>query len=372
MMDENFKDDPIIRKINKQLRDKLMKERKEEDIVKYLNGLFEYYRQLLEENKLFEQKIRDCVKETCNAIITCLEDYLKGNIVDAMRRMKIIMKKDSEIPMRVVKLDAGECWYRMRHRKPGDKLLTAKDMFHVPFEKRYKIGSFRYSVLGYPCLYASKSILGTWCEMDEPALENFAVSGIKVSNPVYLLDLTLPIDEERKQADGQIRMWPLVIACSIRVLHQDGKFIPEYIIPQLIMSSLIGLERIKVQYMEGGKPIKTVIDGCIYTSTKRNDAFQVDEEKWWNIAIPAKTSKSKGYCRKLANKLCPTNPICYSYSLLKGEINGVSLDHGTYATDNGSNQSMNANYTDDSLFGQMERILQGKDAISYKDLVSKK
>ena len=173
----------------------------------------------------------------------------------------------------------------------------------------------------------------------------------------------MPIDEEWKQADGQIRMWPLVIACSIRVLHQDGKFIPEYIIPQLIMSSLIGLGKINVENINN--PV--TIDGCIYTSTKRNDAFQVDEEKWWNIAIPAKVSQSKGYCTGLANRLRPTNPICYS--LLKGEINGVSLDQGTYDTDNSSNQSMNANYTDDSLFGQMERILQGKDAISEDDLL---
>ena len=230
----------------------------------------------------------------------------------------------------------------MRPWTPGQRLYSREEMFHVPFELRSKVRSSRYSILGYPCLYASTSVLGAWCEMGEPSLEKFSVSALKVASDIHLLDLTLPMEEDERSEEKIIKNWPLIMACSVRVKHREDPFKPEYVIPQLVMSTIRRMKLIKM-------------DGCIYTSTKRNHAFNVEEYKWWNIALPAKTSPESGYCSELADRLTITEPTCYIYGLIKGK-----LDKELVWIESADGSSDSPIPYEKTLFDQIEKNLSDK------------
>lgn len=123
-------------------------------------------------------------------------------------------------------------------------------------------------------------------------------------------------------------------------------FKPEYIIPQLVMTSIRNLG--KVNTTDG----LTDIDGCLYTSTKRNGAFTVGEDKWWNIALPAKSNPKEGLCDALNKMFQIATPTCYAYALINRELE--SSDYGTYSKGKASNPYTNL------LFNSMEEVLKEK------------
>lgn len=353
-----------LNRINQKIRDRLSSVREEENLVAYLKSLFQDYQDMLGKCKPIESKSQwnktvDFVHKECERILNCLRSYLNGKLHEALDIMAKILKYgndknnlknnqkkrfrirvwDPEIMYHKNKAAEIVRLFRMRQWTPGHPLYSREEMFHVPFELRHRVGSYRYSVLGNPCLYASTSVLGAWCEMGEPALEHFAVSALKVADPICLLDLTLPMENDTRSEAEIVKNWPLIMACSVRVKHREDPFKPEYVIPQLVMSTIRAIENIKM-------------DGCIYTSTMRNHAFNVEESRWWNIALPAKNSPAIGHCAKLAEQFTITNPTCYIYGLINRELD-KELEWSSLE-DSSSNSPIPYKKT---LFGQMETNL---------------
>ena len=107
--------------------------------------------------------------------------------------------------------------------------------------------------------------------MGEPAMEHFAVSALKVADPICLLDLTLPMENDTRSEAEIVKNWPHIMACSVRVKHREDSFKPEYVIPQLVMSTI---RAIKLQdgrvylYLHHEKPCfqrggKQMVEHCI-------------------------------------------------------------------------------------------------------------
>ena len=299
-----------IERFNEEIKAELAKVRNNDDVLSYLRECRDKYMDRLQDlqytskERKRDEMISD-VGKRWNLIIDCLQSYMEGKLSKALCTMNEILKEESNIPMRVIPVNTpmdvkqkkilNIPWYRMRISESKSQRLTSKEMFHIPFEKRTLVKSCRYSVLGYPCIYASNTILATWCEMGEPT-SNFAVSALQPEGRISLLDLTIPYPECGRGDYEIVTGWPLIIACSIKVKELEHPFKPEYVIPQLVMTTIKEMPDLH-------------IDGCIYTSTKRDSNFKVQDMDWHNIAITAKTSPAQGYCSELTNILSITEPV---------------------------------------------------------------
>lgn len=316
-MNNNDGGESLLRKdIIQFVNEHLTEIRQEDDLEKHLKFLFGKYKKFLVEhkdevNRVFDDWVvaQNNIMDLCEQIKNALHTYLNGDMIDAYGAVSKIMSGDSEIPMQIIGCNViKNTWYRMRARKPNERMFTSKEMSYPPFNIRNVIDTHRYSILGYPCLYLTSSILCAWCEMDEPAFDSFAVSSVKFENPskIYLLNLTLPHEEDKRKDDELLMILPLIMACSIKVKHVDKPFKPEYIIPQLVMNAI--KEMTEINTTIGNKQLS----GCIYTSTKKKSTLETDERSWYNIALPAKVAED------INEQITISAPTCYTYSQLKG------------------------------------------------------
>jgi hypothetical protein len=159
-----------------------------------------------------------------------------------------------------------------------------KDLFHVPFNKRYFADTSRFSVHGQPYLYLGQSIYVIWEEMKRPKLDDLFISRFTIEEPLTVLDLTCNYKDcvcrcntaEVCDKFKSIYTELLRIACSIRVKSKDDrKFKSEYVIPQLLMQ-LISLN--------------SNIDGIKYYS----ENFMYESSNIFiNYAFPAKVNSEE-------------------------------------------------------------------------------
>jgi len=95
--------------------------------------------------------------------------------------------------------------------------------------------------------------------------------------------------------------WPISFLCSIPVQNKDKTFIPEYIIPQLLLQCLqIG----KIKNINKNEYL-----GIAFISTKPKLLTKENYESYINLAIPIKTFNKQGYCEVLKRQLKLTEPI---------------------------------------------------------------
>ena len=143
-------------------------------------------------------------------------------------------------------------YYRIRSNPPA--VLDRKSLFHIPYNDNHLIGTERYSMPGYPCLYLASHAVLAWYECGKP--QKFGIAKFYIpheeENRFKFIDFSeklLPLqnsfsnwfhNEEDKQAVRNyllkyIYTYPLRAACSVVVEHQGAKFIEEYIVPQLLL-----------------------------------------------------------------------------------------------------------------------------------------
>lgn len=176
-----------------------------------------------------------------------------------------------------------------------------KQIFHVPYESRSHIGTKRFSVPGYPCLYLGSSV--ECCKKEIAHTQNvFSVSAFKNNKSLKVFDFCFFSNEAQKQGNlyKSLLSYPFKIASSIPTLSEtkNDPFVEEYIIPQMILHGTI-LQRFT------GK-----VDGIIYSSTEaiRNNLGIDAYKKHQNIVIPAKVINNKGYCKHLCELFSLTSP----------------------------------------------------------------
>ncbi len=343
----------------KLIKDILQIEREEKNFLLHLERLFgaciETYRDLddsyFKDGANGKTVVMEETQGLCDRIMECLNLYSQANLVDCIKKMREIISHESFCSYSVME---GSLWYRSRMVEGRKRVLSAKEMFHVPFNLLRKIGNNRFSISGYPCLYLSNTIWACWEELKEPVMEDFCTSLVKASKEIKLLDLRFPNVRYKQNIESVLYSLPLIIACSVEVEYPDDPFKPEYIMPQLVMLALVNHEKYQ---------------GCSFTSTKRVDNFDWPDDLLCNIAMPVKSVDKTGLCPQLTDSFFVSDSINYKYEVLKCNIAPVrSMREADIIeiTEGGPHVEPTA-YEDyeGSIFGQLEKILK-EDHEPYK------
>ena len=122
-----------------------------------------------------------------------------------------------------------------------------KEMLHIPFNQRSKVGSARFSIPGLPCLYLGNTSYVCWLELGKPAVHQFNVSPVLLDNSQQIFNLTINIytildyiEVEGCNEEHYLELLKLLIlgmATSFKVEEKNRTFKSEYMISQMIMLS---------------------------------------------------------------------------------------------------------------------------------------
>ena len=245
----------------------------------------------------------------------------------------------------IVTVSTGMIAYRMRQVKLEEQhSLKRGDLFHIPMDEKGKVGTQRYSVPGYPCLYLSNKVYGCWEEMGRPVFGTIMVSKLISQQEFRVLDLRIPSEVAwREDMKRCVVFFPLVIASMVRVKNAKDSYKPEYLIPQLLTEWVISRNR-------NSKPDEEII-GILFTSTRKNKDFDYPDNSYDNYAIPVlKPLSSKKYCRRLSELFHLSVPSYYDLEVLK---HGSGISGGIYDL---GKEPQEENYRT-SHFGEMEVFL---------------
>ena len=210
--------------------------------------------------------------------------------------------------MRVNKIPQDTCLYRMRAGTTAyDEFITEYEMSHIPFELNHLVSNERYSISGFPSLYLGTSAYVCWEELHRPNFEYTNTPLFKTKKDVYVLDLT---NQKYYSFTNHLFSDCLILACSIPVAYPDAPFKPEYIIPQMLLQSL-------VQYINTSD--ENVIFGIKYSSThikKKNIWINYPEnrhykERFYNYVFPAFDRESSGISKHISDLFQFWNSITY-------------------------------------------------------------
>lgn len=256
------------------------------------------------------------VERTCKKLNSVVTSVYQGLHSKAFTQLSNLLRGNNKQPalnssILMYQLKAKEKpLYRMR-KMDNRRDVSYKDLFHIPLNKREIVNTNRYSAPGYPCLYLGTSIYACWEELGRPPMSQSMVARFRNDVDIFLLDLRVPTQQEfSEHVIDYIRLFPLIIACSVKVKNQDATFKPEYSIPQLLMEYVINYNV--------NNPIGAPVSGIYYTSVFKNDDFGFGIEKLENIAIPVQSPlSSKKYCRKLCDMFMLTKPTCDEMEQIK-------------------------------------------------------
>lgn len=252
------------------------------EMVKYhIPAIIENSKKLVEVHRLFEH----------------------GRIVEASNTaFEVFWSMKPQLMQRYSRAFLQEMYYRIRPISDNSIFpLERKELFHIPYKLNYLVGTERYSMPGHPCLYlASQAELG-WFECRKPrkfAIAKFAIPQdedrdlkfIDFSEKLMLLKRSFFCwfhNEDDKNSLNNyflkyICTYPLRAACSVEVEYPEGKFIEEYIIPQLLLQWVLH---------------DADIDGIRYESCSESD--EVKSFCGHNIVLVTKEFDSDGYDIKL-------------------------------------------------------------------------
>ncbi len=202
----------------------------------------------------YDGKISEAIKRVEKILEIYLEYPLSVSILDNSFAFKrFVPCLDDDDPYKLQCNDKPLVFFKARLSE-GITNYSATDMFHLPFDDRYKIYSQRFSLAGIPCLYLGTTPYICWLELGKPARDNFNVAAFELDRCFKILNLYCTwslicsiANQENGNKNmeefllGLILLWPLVCATSFRVKNGDGNkriFRPEYIISQLLMLAI--------------------------------------------------------------------------------------------------------------------------------------
>ena len=153
-------------------------------------------------------------------------------------------------------------------------------------------------------------------------------SAYKVKYPFKVFDMRVPnsSDYSSEELIQTIKRIPLMFACSFIVKNSSDVFKPEYIIPQLLVETIISNNR-KIIQREKSAIDPDVIWGVIYTSTHINNDFPYGKRFLENIVLPViQSNNTSNYCFCLASLFEISKPSCYEYESLKENTARIYLE----------------------------------------------
>lgn len=258
------------------------------------------------------------IKELSDEIPAILSAFDNGHIRDAYNRSALLFDNiEPYLLRRASWLGNGGNFYRIRSGdfRIKDRANSKKqkaELFHIKKDLRNRIGAYRYSVAGYPCLYLASDRELAWFECGMPKQFSFcqlviteegeeALRLVDFSNrPVDLLSsisiwllnakrLNKAEEEKTVYYDYLVKYivtYPLAAACSVKVKDRGNKYVEEYIFPQLFMSWIRERDD---------------IDGVRYKSSLNSTLVQGMGAI--NVALPVKKFRKDGLDERLTAKI---------------------------------------------------------------------
>lgn len=254
-----------------------------------------------------KDEIKASIKKAYEAAKQCINQYCDGNIkrsIDALGNC--FFSEERPLGRTNIKCYNSEDLFLFRLRQNDSSVLYSRDeMFHIPFEKRDLVSNQRFSISGYPCVYAGESIYGSWEELNRPDIDTVNIVIMKNLKFIRIYDLTIPIFSEKDENEIKEKICKSILAwlCSFKTINKCKPFIVEYVIPQIVLSlMLVSLQREEIR-KDTGVYEAIAIRGIKYTSTLYNSKIDIfkDKELFTNYVFPVVNSQSSGLCPKLCS-----------------------------------------------------------------------
>ena len=266
--------------------------------------------------KALGKKYRELERESTAVIwselINVIDQYLSGCQSSAFESFYKLFLTNVD-SLRTDTIENESCLYRMRLGKNGYEEFTSnEEMFHIPFQYNHIVANERFSMSGFPSLYLGSSVYVCWEEMRRPDIDYVNIALYKTKQTLKVIDL---VQKEHYHFTKECFTDCLVLACSLPVIYSEAPFKPEYIIPQMLLQSII---RYNLTCNVDNK-----ILGIKYTSTHIGDsklwinfpAKKKNKQLFYNYVFPAFGRKETGLSEELEDTFLFWN--CITYNKLK-------------------------------------------------------
>ena len=205
--------------------------------------------------------IQDVAVHYTSKILQAIKDYYCGSIIEAHSTIKELFEdccqnneyaisdiNNSPTFKKFSKNNEEVQFFRARLNENVVD-FAAKDMLHIPFDRRAIVNSCRFSIPGLPCLYLGNTSYVCWIEMGCPADHKFNVSPVLLDNRQRVFNLTAMVcdmidisnleelsdDDKNNKLCCLMKLFLLNVATSVKVMEENRNFKSEYIISQMIM-----------------------------------------------------------------------------------------------------------------------------------------
>lgn len=206
------------------------------------------------ENKFIKYSPK--VREICDGLIDCINEYLKDSPQKAYNRFDKIINDnfDNEVNFYDLSFWMNGRGNLYRAVSVDDNKKYGRDRcFHVPYNMREKVSTSRFSIPGHPTLYLSDNIQLCCEESNGSGNKLIARFHVDTSKAMFgpemkVVDLSLQIEDligiinqfpnqraTLKYIIGYIMRMPIQIACSFIRANRNTPFAVEYVIPQILM-----------------------------------------------------------------------------------------------------------------------------------------
>lgn len=322
-----------------------------EEYVDDLKAVFEQYCTAVSKPAfIYEKGLISDIQQNCNEIIGILQRLIEKDTDSAEKHLKQLIEKFMNDKFLVSELDKSYSFrgiapffdlqiagyrdlyermnskelsfFRARTRTKGDTKDISKiqHILHLPYEKKEFASNMRFSCSGVPCLYLGTTsyVCSKECNWN-PKQEELFVSAFvpnEQGSKLKILNLTISqalingiynkscdvggVDPRRTLQLSMLRIFPLVIATSYRILEVDRPLRYEYLISQALMKAINKMD----------------IDGVAYLSMRGKNEFQYPHGV--NLALPAfDISKDQPYS-KYCEMFDVTSPILFAPQAAQG------------------------------------------------------
>ena len=328
------------------------------DYYHKLSNLLEKYCNHIDSIHNFPIKNLATIKNNCDLIFKCFQDYQNARLDKAKERITDIISPLIDNPFIVAKLGESCAFkgaapitnvfktsydrqaypdlYEKMNSYPlsffkgriGIEDFSSSDMLHIPFNKRGVVATQRFSIAGVPCMYLATSSLGCWLELNMPREELFQVSSYKLSSDIKILNLCIsqdlingifssPLTKLDESAFSLLEIFPLICATSFQVLDDHRSFKSEYIISQITTQVASELD----------------IQGIGYISKKMTDRAGYHFVMNLALTIPTDNNQIDYPYYKLSNQIHLTKPVRFSDFLTKKNKLPLSSDKKSYCNE---------------------------------------
>lgn len=268
------------------------------------------------------------IKNVSNGIIEAVKCYLSGRSGDAFKVICTHLSSCAIFFDEVIyKLTPENILIRIR--QSVNELHYRKELFHIPFDQRYRVSTQRYSIEGLPCLYLASCSFTAWLELGRPNFNELWVAGFEPNYEISTLDFAFTLSSLLEDLDNgvnekniisKLTLYPFVLSTSFRTKYPSAVFHEEYIISCILLQ---WITTVKEQNFMGIRYLSTKLEAY-----KTKDLWKIS-----NFVMPPQDySENEIYNSKLAQMFMLTYP--QHWSVLTAYSNAGSVTARMVCGDN--------------------------------------